>query len=220
MKNSKMLFLGVCAFCLVGGAVASLATQQVNSTDAMQRLTEGNRRFVAGTPQHPHTDPARRTAVAKSQAPFAVVLTCADSRVSPELVFDQGLGDLFVARVAGNTFGKDILGSIEYSVAVLGSRLIVVMGHERCGAVDAAIKGGELPGSIGEAINPILPAVAATAGEKENRLDKTIAVNAEMQAKRLLAESKILSDLAEKGELKVVSATLDLDTGVVTMGKP
>lgn len=215
MKKTKVLLLAVSAFCLVGGATASLTSQQVTAADSLKRLTDGNNRFVAGAALHPHSDPARRTAVAQSQAPFAIVLTCADSRVSPELVFDQGIGDLFVARVAGNTFGKDILGSIEYSVAVLGSRLIVVMGHERCGAVDAAIKGGALPGSIGEAIKPILPAVAATAGEKENRLDKTIAVNAQMQAKRLVSESEILRDLVEKGELKIVSATLDLDTGAV-----
>lgn len=207
-------FVSVAAANYVDGGGASVAPDK-----ALQNLMDGNSRFSSGKSTYPHSNEARRTEVAKTQKPFATILTCADSRLSPELIFDQGIGDIFVARVAGNTFGKDILGSIEYSVAVLGSRLVVVMGHERCGAVDAAIKGGTLPGSIGNAVAPIKPAVLATKSVKTDRLGKTIEVNAELQAKKLVSRSKILRDLVKKGELKVVAATYDLDSGAVKLLK-
>ena len=185
----------------------------VSPANALTMLKDGNARFAKSQSTHPHSDITRREAVAKGQKPFASILTCADSRLSPEIIFDQGLGDLFVTRVAGNTFGKDILGSIEYSVAVLGSRLIVIMGHEKCGAVDAAIKGGALPGAIPSVVAPIQGAVTATKGVKEGRLDRTIEENVRIQVKKMSRESKILGDLIKKGELKIVGATYDLDSG-------
>ncbi len=187
----------------------------VSPAKALVALKEGNARFSKGESTHPHGGQARRMEVAKGQRPIAAILGCADSRLSPELVFDQGLGDLFVTRVAGNTYGKVILGSIEYSVAVLGCRLIVILGHENCGAVDAAIKGGKLPGSIPAVIELIKPAVRATKGVKEGRLVKTVAENVRLQVKKMAQDSKILRDLIKKGELRIVGATYDLDTGQV-----
>lgn len=221
MKSKKLNIFSVVAIAALSAVVFAdgASSKSVPPTEALTRLKEGNIRFVDNSPVRPRSDAARRAETAQKQTPFATVLTCADSRLSPEIIFDQGIGDLFVARVAGNTFDKEILGSIEYSVAVLGSRLIVVMGHERCGAVDAAIKGGPLPGSIGAVTVPIKPAVKATEKHKDHRLDHTIAVNADLQAKRLLNQSKILRDLVKKGELKIVSSTYDLDSGLVTFQK-
>src|SRR5262245_24451061 len=139
---------------------------------ALAKLKEGNGRFVGGKAMTKGIDVKERAELVKGQQPFAIVLTCADSRVAPELVFDQGLGQLFVLRVAGNVCDPNILGSIEYGVEHLKSPLIVVMGHEKCGAVAAAIGGGELHGNLGKLIKEVhvgkdLPkdkAAAMTAG--------------------------------------------------------
>src|SRR5688572_16994 len=122
----------------------------VSPDEATKRLVYGNRRFVNGETQHPNQSAEHRLALAKGQAPFAVVVACSDSRVCPEIVFDQGLGDLFVIRVAGNTIGNVELGSIEYAVEHLHAKLVIVVGHEKCGAVGAAVKGGETHGHIGD----------------------------------------------------------------------
>ena len=114
------------------------AALKVSATEALARLKAGNARFVAGKLEHPRQTAARRTELATSQHPFAVVLACADSRTSPGLLFDEGLGDVFVVRVAGNVLNNELLGSIEYAVEHLGTQLVVVLGHERCGAVAAA----------------------------------------------------------------------------------
>ncbi|MBA3939351.1 MAG: carbonic anhydrase, partial [Planctomycetes bacterium] len=119
-----------------------------SNAQALQRLMEGNARYVAGKATHPHQDAARRAEVTNVQKPIAIIVTCADSRVGPEVVFDQGLGDIFVLRVAGNVADDDVQASIEYAVEHLNVNLVMVLGHERCGAVKAALAGGELPGHL------------------------------------------------------------------------
>jgi len=216
-KKSSMLCT-VLATILVAPALAGTSTASVSPAVALERLRAGNERFAAGKAKRPHADLARIQSSDKGQAPFAIVLTCADSRLSPELIFDQGIGDIFVSRVAGNTPSPEIIGSIEYAVAVLGARTIVVMGHDKCGAVDAAIKGGELPGSIGEVTKPIEAAVKATEG-KANRLHETILQNVRDSVRTLRKESSIVSDLESKGELRIVGANYELRTGKAKMFK-
>lgn len=189
----------------------------------LAKLLEGNKRFVSGqTSLLSRRRPEDFRALAEGQAPLAVIVGCADSRVAPELIFDQGVGDLFVIRVAGNIVdgaGPTVKGSIEYAVAELGVRLIMVLGHSQCGAVAAAIEHIEaddaLPGSIGDLIRPIRPAVAAAKGQPGDKLDNVIAANVKAGVERLKAADPILSKAAKAGELKVVGATYELGTGEV-----
>jgi carbonic anhydrase len=148
------LLLASCTTISDPGAVTAAA--EANSP--LARLEEGNRRAASNHSTHPHASSARRGEVAQSQSPFAVIVSCSDSRVPPELLFDQGYGDLFVIRIAGNVVEDTALGSIEYAVEHLGAKLLVVLGHERCGAVKATVDGGEAPGHIGSIVNAIKPA--------------------------------------------------------------
>jgi carbonic anhydrase len=182
---------------------------------AFQRLMAGNTRFVAGTPEHPHQDADVRGELAKGQKTFAVVLTCADSRVAPEIVFDQGLGDLFVLRVAGNVANDDVQASIEYAVEHLGATLVVVLGHERCGAVKAAVAGGDLPGHLPGLIRQLTPAVDRTKGLPGDPLDNAVCANARMAAQQLRESAPILKARVQAGTLAVMAARYDLDTGMV-----
>jgi carbonic anhydrase len=155
--------------------------------------------------------------VARGQSPFAIVLDCADSRVGPELLFDQGLGDLFVARVAGNVIDDHILGSFEYAVEHLHSPLIVVLGHQRCGAVAAArdtiAAKGQAPGHIQSLVDAIRPAVEATQGQDA---EATCKANVREMVAQLRASQPILKPEVDSGHVAVVGAYYDLDTGVVT----
>ncbi len=199
------------------------AAQGARDPDAaLARLLEGNKRFVAGQLTHPGRKPEDFAALAEGQAPLAVIVGCADSRVPPEVIFDQGVGDLFVVRVAGNIVsgaGPTVKGSIEYAVAELGVRLIMVLGHSQCGAVKAAIQHIDdkdaLPGSIGDLIDPIRPAVIAVAGKPGDKLTNVIRANVEAGVKRLKDLDPILAKLARTGELKVVGGSYELRTGAV-----
>jgi carbonic anhydrase len=190
--------------------------------DALTRLLAGNARFVAGDVRDPQRDTARRVMLAEGQRPYAVVLTCADSRVSPELVFDEGLGDLFVVRVAGNTATDPIIvGSIQFSVANLGSLLVFVLGHSRCGAVQGAVdlvtKGTELPGDIGAVVAPILPAVEDARDAPEDALvDAVVRANV-LRTIAALQDVDVLRDLVDTGELRVAGGEYDLETGTVEL---
>jgi len=181
---------------------------------ALKKLMAGNDRFVANKRQNPNQDSVRISEVAKGQAPFAAVLSCADSRVVPEILFDQGIGDLFVVRVAGNVATTEDIASEEYAAAVLGTPLLMVIGHERCGAVDAALKGGDLPGVIDSLVTAIKPAVEASAGQPGNRLTNAVKANVRLQVKRVQT-SPVIFKLVEQGKLKVVGGYYDLDTGKV-----
>jgi carbonic anhydrase len=195
-----------------------------NADSVLRQLLEGNGRFAGGRAIHPGRTPEDFRRLASGQSPIAVILSCADSRVPPEIVFDQGLGDLFVVRVAGNYVtgaGASVHGSIEYGVAELGAPLVMVLGHSQCGAVKAAIKSVEahhpLPGAIDELVNRIKPAVLAAQGRPGNPLDNAIRANVSRSVEALKVMQPILAPRVRKGEIKVVGATYELSTGKVTM---
>ena len=186
---------------------------------ALQRLLEGNQRYVAGKPTHPDQTTERRLELAKGQAPFAIVLTCSDSRVAPELFFDQGLGDLFVIRNAGNILDDHVIGSMEYAVEHLHASLIVVVGHGKCGAVSAAVAGGEIPGHIRSLVEAITPAVEEVKNLPGDKVDNTVRANAQRMANILTHVEPILKTSAIEGHLKIVAARYDLSTGQVEILK-
>jgi len=187
--------------------------------EALRALRDGNERFVADAPFRPDIGAARRTATARGQGPFASIVSCADSRAAPELVFSRGIGELFVVRTAGNIADAVALGSIEYSVAVLGSPLLVVMGHASCGAVAAAVdvveKNATFPGSIGEVARPIVPAVQKARGQRGDLLGNAIRENAVMVAQGMVARSPVLQDAVRKDKLRVIAAHHGLADGRV-----
>jgi len=187
----------------------------VDPNEALVRLLEGNMRFVTGQAWHPNQFEDRRHEVAGGQHPFAAIVACADSRVPPEIVFDQGIGDLFVVRVAGNLATDEAIGSIEYAVEHLGVGLIVVMGHEKCGAVKAALDGGHAPGHIGTLIDEIEPAVARSRGKGGDPLDAAVRMNVRMVVDRLQYAEPILAERSRERIIKVVGARYDLDGGTV-----
>lgn len=181
--------------------------------EVLNRLKEGNKRFVEDRLDGNLQNGSRRENLTGGQNPYAIILSCADSRVVPELAFDTGLGELFVVRVAGNVANTSSIASIEYAVANIGSPIIVVMGHESCGAVTAAIKGGDNGYNLNHLLGQIYPAVVA---RKKNALISDIVIkNAELSATELVNRSAIISEAVEKGKLTVVSAYYHLDSGVV-----
>jgi carbonic anhydrase len=196
---------------------AHLDQPSVAPSEAISKLKEGNGRYISGNLQHPGQTTERRTELAGTQHPFAIILSCSDSRVPPEIVFDQGLGDLFVVRVAGNVINDEGLGSIEYSVDHLGSRLIVVLGHQSCGAVKAAKETiaakGKAPGHIQALVTAIKPAVEATA---TGDLDATIKANVKHVVNALRSSTPILKAKVDSGGVQVIGGYYSLDTGAVT----
>lgn len=200
------------------GVPAALDPDQV-----LAKLVEGNRRFMAGTPSLlSRRRPEDFATLAEGQAPSAIIIACADSRVAPELIFDQGVGDLFVVRVAGNVVsgaGPIVKGSIEFAVAELGARLIMVLGHSACGAVKAAIehidKKDVLPGAIEGLVDLIRPAVHDADGKPGNKLDNVIRANVQKCVDRLNSLEPIVSKFTSSKELKIVGAVYDLKSGKV-----
>jgi carbonic anhydrase len=191
--------------------------QPVSPDKALKQLIEGNSRFVEGKRATPNQSRLRLQETAVAQYPFAAILGCADSRVPAEIVFDQGLGDLFVVRVAGNVSSQTAIGSLEFSTAVLGAQLIVVLGHAKCGAVIAAIKNEPLPGRIGVFVEEIKPAVE-TARYKTGDVEKnSIIANVQYQVKKLAESSTIIGGLVKEGKLKIVGGVYDLASGKVTL---
>jgi carbonic anhydrase len=182
---------------------------------ALARLLEGNQHYVAGTPTHPDQSVERRTSLAEGQTPFAIILTCSDSRVAPELYFDQGLGDLFVLRNAGNVLDDHTIGSIEYAVEHLHAGLIVVVGHAKCGAVAATVAGGHAPGHIHSIVESIAPAYESVAKQEGDKVDNTVRANARRVAGILARVEPILGEAVKSGRVKVVAGRYDLATGRV-----
>jgi carbonic anhydrase len=219
------LAVGATALALPAtGSTAGFPAQARDPDSVLARLLEGNKRFVSGQLVHPGRRPEDFAALAEGQAPVAIIIGCADSRVAPELVFDQGVGDLFVVRVAGNIVsgaGPFIKGSIEFAVAELGARLILVLGHEACGAVKAAVAhidaNDTLPGAIRELVEVIRPAAAAVRGKPGDKLENAIKANVAMGVERLKGLDPILAGLVKKGDVKVVGAVYKLRTGVVEL---
>lgn len=194
--------------------------EEVTSADqAFKKLIDGNNRYVSGKTIHPNQTSNRRTDLVSGQKPFAIILSCSDSRVPPEIIFDQGLGDLFVVRVAGNFAENGGIGSIEYAAEHLGSKLLVVLGHEKCGAVKAAVdavtKNAKFPGQMNRFVKAIRPAVEKVKGKKGDLLDNAVRSNVKIVVGQLKSSKPILQELVKESKLKVVGARYDLDTGAV-----
>lgn len=200
----------------------------ISATEALERLREGNRRFVAGAPSRAQLpEPTDRRELVEGQEPFAVVLGCSDSRVPVELVFDQGLGDLFVIRVAGNIVAPSQIGSVEYAVEQLGTRLVVVLGHTGCGAVQATLdvlqQTAETPsrnlGSIVDRIRPAVEGLLATElrRDREALVRQAVRANVRVAANALRHGSDLLERRIENDGLLVVGAEYELETGVVAL---
>ena len=188
--------------------------------EALQLLIDGNRRFLADEPMPLPTDRRRRLAIAQAQSPFAAYISCSDSRVAPELLFGRGLGELFIIRNAGNTLDTVARGSVEFAVAELGVPLVVVMGHQRCGAVKAACevveKNRRFPGNIGRMIEPIVPAVLRARGEPGDFVENSVRANVRRTVEELRTASEpMLLDPQRTGKVMVVGAYYALDTGRV-----
>ncbi len=210
---------------VMGSAFWSIRSEQANAASleppspdaALQRLMDGNRRFMRHKGRHPDQSQARMREVAQVQHPIATLLSCADSRVPPEILFDEGIGDLFDIRVAGNIVTSEVLGSLEYAVSVLGTPLVMVLGHERCGAVTAAVQGERLPGHMSSFVKAIKPAISKTKGESGDPVDNAVIANVQYQIEKLKRSSTIVSQQLRDGKLKIFGGRYDLDTGEVTL---
>ncbi len=228
IQFSRRTLIGVACCGAVGVALgragvagaAEVKKTELSPDQALASLKEGNERFVANPAACFENLAERRREIALGQAPFAAVVSCSDSRVPPELLFGRGLGELFVIRDAGNTLDTLGLGSIEYAVEQLGVPLIVVLGHRRCGAVQAAIavveENATFPGSIGPAIEPIVPAVLKARGESGDLQENAVRENVRRTVTRLRATPEpILLEPLRQGRLRIVGAGYDLDDGRV-----
>lgn len=191
--------------------------QSVSAGEALKILLAGNKRYVTNKATGPNRSPGRRTEIAKGQHPLSIIVSCSDSRVPPEIVFDQGLGDLFVVRTAGNVVDDLAIGSIEYAVDHLGVNLIMVLGHEKCGAVDATVKGGAAPGQIGKVVESIKPALERARGRHGDYLANCVKANVKGVAEKIRGAKPIISEYLDDGTLKVVGAYYDLESGRVTV---
>ena len=196
----------------------------ITADEALQKLMEGNQRFVAYQMKGQKLcDGSTRQSLTKGQSPYAIILCCSDSRVPPEIIFDQGLGEIFVVRVAGNVADPVVLGSIEYAAEHLGSPLMMVLGHSHCGAVTAAVGAeGKPEGNIGAILEAISPAVnlarnEAKGKEKAELVEAAIDQNIKLVCNSLLTQSEVIKHLADGGKLKIVGAKYDLDDGKVTL---
>lgn len=201
------------------GTVVALDKLDENSTPdlVLEELIAGNKRFIENKPEARNQDYIRLIEVSQGQKPLVSIMSCADSRVPIEVIFDRGFGDLFVVRDAGNIATPEEIGSLEYGTYVLGSKVLMVLGHEQCGAVKAALEGKPLPGQIGSIVAAIEPAI-----DQENKNDseefylQTIKNNVMFQVEKLY-ESPLLTELVQKGELKIVGALYSLETGEVSL---
>lgn len=183
--------------------------------EAILRLQEGNERFRTGQNLNPNQGAERRAEVLKGQSPFAAILGCSDSRVPLEIIFDQGMGDLFVVRVAGNVADHIVSASIEYAVEHLHVPLVVVLGHQNCGAVQAAVKGGHAPGHLPTLLEALQPAVQLGKAESQDDVvDRTVRANIRLTADAI-RNSSVVSGLAREGGVEVVGAYYSLETGGV-----
>lgn len=192
---------------------------RLTADEALRRLLEGNERFIANQERHPHRGPELRLQLAEAQHPFAVILGCSDSRVAPEILFDEGLGDLFVIRNAGNIVDTTCLASVEYGVGHLEVPLVLVLGHERCGVVTAAVaiarEGREVQGHIWNLIDAVRPALEKSAEGTEDVIEQTVRAHVMIQVERLRRADPIVSRAVRAGTTRVVGARYDIDQGQV-----
>lgn len=232
-KVSRRQFVSTTAFA-AGGFVLGYATKSiilsqilpppeptVNTPDgALNNLMAGNARYMQGSPIHPNQSAERQAEVAQGQHPWAAILGCIDSRVPPELVFDQGLGDLFVARTAGQVIDDVVLGSLEFAVEE-GVKLIMVLGHQSCGAVNATIQtlqtNGHAEGQIATLVEAIKPAVIEAQSQPGDLLDNSVRANVKLEVEYLKSSSQIISEALDQGTIGLVGARYDLETGAVSV---
>ncbi len=216
---NRTYFPLIVSIALLGAASFVIADDHglpsVGPDAALAKLKEGNARFAESKVSDAKPIAAKREETAKAQHPFATIVACADSRTAPEIIFDGNIGDLFVVRTAGNLVDDHALGSIEYSVAHLGSRLIVVLGHQRCGAVIAALASDTAPGHVQSLVRDIQPSVRAEKGKPGDVLNNTIAENAREVAAKIRKEA----DLGAAKDVRVIPAVYNLDTGKVEWQK-
>lgn len=219
MKRTSVVLVSLMMLVCSGVGAAGPVQEglAVSGERARQQLIDGNKRYVDAQRSHPNQTAQRRTEVAKGQRPFAAIVSCSDSRVPPEIVFDQGLGDLFVIRLAGNILDEAALGSLEYAVEHLGVKYIMVLGHERCGAVEATVKGGEAPGHIGSLMKAIQPAVDNVRNQSGDMLENAVRAHVMMVVQQLKASGPIVEELVSKGAVTVDGARYDLDDGKVAI---
>ena len=218
MKN-YLLFPVVLLLAFCTGCQHKMNQQVATETSNLEKLLQGNDRFAAAHPLHPDEGRQRLHEIAKGQHPFAIVISCSDSRVPPELIFDQGLGDLFVIRTAGNLVGGLEIGSVEYAVEHLQVPLILVLGHEQCGAIKAFVEGGEAPGHIKDIVDSIKAEaeICAIAKDDKDRLAHCIEANLRHVTLQLQQQSAIIREKMGKGELRIVTGKYDLEKGAVTL---
>jgi carbonic anhydrase len=223
--TTRKILVGVlvAGLFICGGAASSTGpeTSAVSPDKALQNLKEGNERFVSGKSSHPRMDSARVIETSKNgQHPFATILTCSDSRVPAELIFDQGIGDIFIVRVAGNVCSTDEAGTIEYGAGHLGSPLLVVLGHTGCGAVTAVATGAEVHGNIAPLVANIKPAVAKASAANPHLsgtdlVPEAIKANCWQSIESLFKSSEEVRELVKSGKLKVVAAIYNISTGKI-----
>jgi carbonic anhydrase len=220
MRKALSFILAVLFFAVsaVGGlVVASDSHNPHNADSALKALKSGNQRFVDNQPLHPNQDKALRDKLSDSgQTPMAAILSCSDSRVPAELIFDQGFGDLFAIRVAGNVPGEDEIGSIEYAVEHLGVPLVVVLGHTKCGAVSAAVQEADEPGALGQLLTRLKAAAQSVAAlPAEEKVPAAVKKNVELGVSLLPAQSPVLAKAVKEGRAKIVGAVYHLEDGRV-----
>src|SRR5439155_2822246 len=226
MKYAILIVVGILAASPARSVAAPAAapaaahvaapTAAPTASAVLAELKAGNQRHAKAQYMHPHETAARRQELARGQEPRAVILTCADSRVPPEIVFDQGLGDIFTIRVAGNIAPDAEVASIEYAFEHLHTPLVVVMGHQSCGAVGAAIEGGQAPGHLPALVEAIRPAVEQARKLSGDLSDNAIRLNVEMVVDQLRASEPVLAEAVAAGKLRIVGAVYSLATGSVT----
>ena len=192
---------------------STLPGQGLTKEEAFFRILDGHWRYLENRRKAQTTTAEDRQRHAQGQYPFAALLGCADSRVSPELIFDQGQGDLFVVRVAGNVVGDSELGSLDYAVEHLGVKLVLVMGHEQCGAVKAALESSDVPGAIGRLLHKIAPAASEARQMSGNLLANAVRCNVRQSVENLVAHSDCVRNAVESGSIRVIGLVYDLGTG-------
>jgi carbonic anhydrase len=211
MRYQKILFT-----VLLASISTAYGQVKISPDEALLRLKEGNQRFINGKSTKPRQDFNRIKEVAAAQYPFATIVGCSDSRVPNEIIFDQGLGDLFIVRTAGQVSTYASWGSIEFAEEVLGTKLIMVLGHTQCGAVNAAVNLPEVPGHIITLINAIKPAVEkARKTQHIDLLDAAIRENIAMQVEQLKGLEPVLAKRVREGSIKIIGALYDLHTGKI-----
>ncbi len=215
----KTLGAGALAFGAATAQVTEPAPIAMTPDEALAILKDGNAKFLSGEVNLEVASAERRFEIAKGQKPFVVLVGCSDSRVSPEILFERGLGELFIVRNAGNVIDQSALGSIEFGVLEFGVPLIVVLGHEKCGAVSAALEivenNATFPGSIDDMVEPIIPAVLAVREKPGDLLDNAVRENVRRIVEELRTTDALLATPLAEGKLKVIGARYDLDTGAV-----